>query len=146
MIRYGYTRSIGYWTAIAPIISREYALAVEDILGGGFREAISAENERIDAAYLAFCESVDLARQLARTLKRTGSASGTAAAETRQKGSPRQYSDDRCGRAQAEYDELRAKHKDSKGAWSEVSLHQGFPNGEAARAACYRYQKRNRAN
>ena len=60
----------------------------------------------------------------------------------RRKGSPQKYSDDLCKRAQTEYDELRAKRIDSKGAWSTVAQHQGFPNGEAARAACYRYQKK----
>lgn len=67
--------------------------------------------------------------------------------DKRRKGSPPKYSDDLCKRAQAEYDELRAKQKDSKGAWSTVAEHPGFPNGDAARAACYRYRaKRESAN
>lgn len=62
------------------------------------------------------------------------------------KGSPQKYSDDLCKRAQAEYDELRAKRIDSKGAWSTVAEHQGFPNGEAARAACYRYRAKRKSD
>jgi hypothetical protein len=64
--------------------------------------------------------------------------------ERRTRGRRKKYSADSCERAQAEYDELYAKTNDSKGAWNTVAEHQGFPNGDAARAACYRLRAKRR--
>lgn len=110
---------------------------MEDGRKGGWNDLVQLEEWFIKAS--------ELRQRCAPVATPQGRDEGSLKAIDQPVGRRRQYSDELCQRAQGEYDELRAKGEDSKRAWSTVAEHQGFPNGDAARGACYRYQKRRRS-